>query len=141
MISYPCLNRHSSCTVIVYKLDTYAGAGSILNCASMRLGCLVPADWRWFTKFYHHYIWKIEISPVSPSINQQFKKKPNRHCGSIWHHKVDILMPIYIHVYWGAKVRSRSGLSSFRGVSIPKMGIRWVSVDFKSNFLFPYHSE
>ena len=38
------LNRHSSCITNAYKLDAYAEAGSILICASMCLGCLVPAD-------------------------------------------------------------------------------------------------
>ena len=29
-------------------------AGSILSCASMRLGCQVRVDWRWFIKFPQH---------------------------------------------------------------------------------------
>ena len=41
------LNQHSSTfcsTTDVYKLDAYTGAGSNLTCASVHLGCLVPAD-------------------------------------------------------------------------------------------------
>ena len=71
----PMLDRHSSCITNVYKLDTYAGAGSIQSCTSMRLGH-VPADWRCgglsiFPTFklgnsrYHLY-W------VESTINQQF---------------------------------------------------------------------
>ena len=45
------LNRHSSCTTNFYKLDAYAGTGSNRTCASMRLGCLVPADCLCFIKF------------------------------------------------------------------------------------------
>ena len=43
------LNRHSSCTCTtnVYKLDAYAGTGSILSCANMHLWCLVPVDGKW----------------------------------------------------------------------------------------------
>ena len=44
----PWPNRHSSCTTNVCKLDAYtyarARAGSILSCASMRLGCQVSVD-------------------------------------------------------------------------------------------------
>ena len=54
-------------------LDASAGAGSILICAVYVYGAfrlratgdlLVPADWRWFMKFPHHYIWQFELSPV-----------------------------------------------------------------------------
>ena len=43
-------------TTNVYKLDTsmLASTGSILSFTSMHLGCLVPADLRWFIKFPHH---------------------------------------------------------------------------------------
>ena len=37
LVGRPWLNRHSN-TTNVYKLDAYAGTGSI------RLGCLVPMD-------------------------------------------------------------------------------------------------
>ena len=43
-LSTTWFNRHSSCTTNVYKLDANAGASSNLSCASMHLGCLVPAD-------------------------------------------------------------------------------------------------
>ena len=38
----PWLNRHSSCTTNVYKLDAYVVAGSILTYDNIRLACLVP---------------------------------------------------------------------------------------------------
>ena len=41
----PWLNWHS--------ILAFADAGSIQSCASMRLGCLVPANWWWFIKMSH----------------------------------------------------------------------------------------
>ena len=38
----------------VCQLDAYAAAGSIQSCTSMRLGCQVPVDWRWFINFPHY---------------------------------------------------------------------------------------
>ena len=49
-----CLNLHRSFTTDVYKLDAYAGAGSIMTCDNMRLGCIVPADWLCFVKIPHY---------------------------------------------------------------------------------------
>ena len=46
-----------------------ARAGSILSCASMRLGCQVTADCRWFIKLLHH--WQVEISPVLSGIDNK----------------------------------------------------------------------
>ena len=64
-MDYPWLNRHSSCTctTIVYKLNAYAGAGSILRCGSMRLGCLFPVDWRWYdiSPSLYFIIWIISL--------------------------------------------------------------------------------
>ena len=49
----PWLNKNSSC--ITKSTSWTPGAGSILRCASMRLGCHVPADWRWFIKVPHQH--------------------------------------------------------------------------------------
>ena len=65
-------------------------AGSILSCASMRLGCLVPLDWRCFMKFTHHYTLQVEISPVLSGIDNKptIKKDPSFNlrvwCGVVW---------------------------------------------------------
>ena len=71
------INRHSSCTPNVYKLQAYGGAGSTLSCASMRIGCLVPVDWRWFIQFSHHSTWQVDTSPVLIGIDNKPTIKKN----------------------------------------------------------------
>ena len=52
-------------------------AGSIPSCDSMRLGCQVPADWRWFINFPTIKLGKsrYRLYWVESTINQEFKKK------------------------------------------------------------------
>ena len=67
----PWLNRDVHCSHTT-NVDAYAGAGWILSCASMRLWCLVPTDWRWFMICPQHSIYR--LCCVESTINQQFKK-------------------------------------------------------------------
>ena len=51
-------------------------AGSIPSCDSMRLGCQVPADWRWFINFPTIKLGKsrYRLYWVESTINQELKK-------------------------------------------------------------------
>ena len=39
--------------VVVLPMSIHVGAGSILTCGSMGLGCLFPADRQWFIEYPH----------------------------------------------------------------------------------------